>query len=79
MKIEEIDGILYIDGIDIIKKVSDLSKEADRLKAENQKQKEVIDKAIKIFNECRLLMPHEFDLEEQVNNALDILKEVKND
>ena len=41
-----------------------------------QKQKEVIDKAEKILNECKLLMTHEFDWEEQVDNALDILKEV---
>lgn len=41
-----------------------------------QKQKEVIDKVEKILNECKLLMLHEFDWEEQVDNALDILKEV---
>lgn len=41
-----------------------------------KKQKEVIDRAEKILNECKLLMPHEFDWEEQVDNALDILKEV---
>lgn len=46
-----------------------------RLK-EARKQKEVIDKAEKILNECKLLMPHEFDWGEQVDNALDILKEV---
>lgn len=45
----------------------------------DKKQKEVIDKAIKILNECKLLMPHEFDWEEQVNNALDILNEVQNE
>lgn len=76
MKIEEIDGILYIDGIDIIKKVSDLSKEADRLKAENQKQKEVIDKAIKHVSSlsskgrgCEIYADVKKDI-------LDILKEV---
>ena len=45
IKVEEIDGIIYIDGIDIIKKVSELSKENDRLYLENKRQKEVIDKA----------------------------------
>ena len=43
---------------------------------ESKKQKEVIDKVDKILNECKLLMPHEFDWEEQVDNVLDILKEV---
>lgn len=46
------------------------------LEQQVKKQKEVIDKAEKILNECKLLMPHEFDWEEQVDNALDILKEV---
>lgn len=45
----------------------------------DKKQKEVIDKVIKILNECKLLMPHEFDWEEQVNNALDTLNEVQNE
>lgn len=46
------------------------------LQKENKKQKEVIDKAEKILNECKLLMSHEFDWEEQVDNVLYILKEV---
>ena len=41
-----------------------------------KKQKEVIDKAEKILNECKLLMSHEFDWKEQVDNVLDIIKEV---
>ena len=49
IRVEEIDGVIYIDGIDIIKKVSELSKENDRLYLENKKQKEVIDKAIKLI------------------------------
>lgn len=44
IRVEEINGIIYIDGIDIIKKVSELSKENDRLYLENKRQKEVIDK-----------------------------------
>lgn len=47
-----------------------------QLQKENKKQKEVIDKVEKILNECKLLMTHEFDWEEQVDNALDILKEM---
>lgn len=49
-RVEEIDGVLYIDGIDIMKTIGEISKEADRLKAENQKQKEVNEKAIKYVN-----------------------------
>ena len=41
-----------------------------------KKQKEAINKVIKIFEECKLLMPHEFDWGEQVDYVLDILKEV---
>lgn len=44
-----------------------------------KKQKEAIDKAIKILEECKLLMPHEFDWEEQIDNILDILKEAISD
>ena len=50
-----------------------------KLYLENRKYKEVIDKAEKILNECKLLMPHEFDLEEQVDNVIDILKEVSDE
>lgn len=46
-----------------------------RLK-EVKKQKEVIDKVGATLNECKLLMPHEFDWQEQVDYVLDILKEV---
>ena len=35
IKVEEIDEIIYIDGVDILKLVSDFSKENDRLKLEN--------------------------------------------
>lgn len=62
-----------------IKELKKRLKEINRiidLKQQCQKQKEVIDKAEKILNECKLLMTHEFDWEEQVDNALDILKEV---
>lgn len=33
-----------------------------------------IDKVIKIFEECKMLFPHEFSWEEQVDNALQTLK-----
>lgn len=46
------------------------------LKDQVKKQKELINKVGKILNECKLLMPHEFDWQEQVDYVLDILKEV---
>lgn len=39
IRVEEIDGIIYIDGVDIIKKLSELSKENDRLFLENDNLK----------------------------------------
>lgn len=75
IRVEEINGIIYIDGIDIIKKVSELSKENDRLYLENKRQKEVIDKIQKIINTEIKLMGY------AVNDSClmliqDILKEV---
>lgn len=84
IRVEEINGIIYIDGIDIIKKVSELSKENDRLYLENKRQKEVIDKAIEtlekgitfcendsqgIYDKCNIAINRE-------KGVLDILKEV---
>lgn len=84
IRVEEINGIIYIDGIDIIKKVSELSKENDRLYLENKSQKEVIDKAIEtlekgitfcendsqgIYDKCNIAINRE-------KGVLDILKEV---
>jgi len=51
-----------------------LTKENIRLIEENQSLKDRIEKAIKIFKECKLLMPHEFDWEEQFENAIQKLK-----
>lgn len=42
--------------------------------AEIEKLQQRIDKVIKIFEECKMLFPHEFSWEEQVDNALEILK-----
>lgn len=41
----------------------------------NQQLRQIIDKVIQIFEECKMLFPHEFDWEEQFDNALKILKE----
>ena len=56
--------------------IMELSSENLILEQQVKKQKEAIDKVIKIFNECKSLMPHEFDWEEQVYNVIGILKEV---
>lgn len=78
----ECDGIIY-DGLflrepeieELEKRLKEINKITE-LEQQCKKQKEVISRAEKILNECKLLMPHEFDLEEQVDNALDILNEV---
>lgn len=41
---------------------------------ENNKLQQRIDKTIKIFEGCKMLMPHEFDWGEQIDNALEILR-----
>ena len=46
------------------------------LKDQVKSQKEFIDEIRKIFEECKMLLPHEFDWEEQVDNVLNILNEV---
>ena len=61
---------------ELARELTYMNRDYDKLEQKVQKQKEVIDKAEKILNECKLLMTHEFDWEEQVGNALDILKEV---
>lgn len=63
-------------NLDEIEAINFILKDNENLEQQNKKQKEVIDKAKKILNECKLLMTHEFDWEEQVDNSLDILKEV---
>jgi len=71
IRIEEIDGTIYIDGMDVIKTIGEISKEADRLKAELNKQKEVIDKAIDKLYTWGETLNSTFQKE-----MLDILKEV---
>lgn len=78
IKVEEINGIIYIDGMDIMKTIGEISKEADRLKAKNQKQKKVIDKAIEYIEK---FIPIDEDTilmrKIQRDYLLDILKEVE--
>lgn len=79
IRVEEINGIIYIDGIDIIKKVSELSKENDRLYLENKRQKEVIDKAIEYIENKVISNGEVIDQlrKVEVKELLDILKEVE--
>ena len=87
IRVEEIDGVIYIDGIDIIKKVSELSKENDRLYLENKKQKEVIDRIDKYIKENiysyydskgeKCIEETVFERNANPKELLDILKEVE--
>lgn len=79
IRVEEINGIIYIDGIDIIKKVSELSKENDRLYLENKRQKEDIDKIkdLLTIKKSRCLNENDYILNAlDLDEILDILKEV---
>lgn len=59
-----------------LKQIIKIIKHYNQIQTQVKKQKKIIDKAEKILKECKLLMTHEFDWEEQVDNTLDILKEV---
>ena len=79
IRVEEINGIIYIDGIDIIKKVSELSKENDRLYLENKRQKEDIDKIkdLLTIKKSRCLNENDYILNAlDLDEIIDILKEV---
>lgn len=54
----------------------DMKEYQDVLKKYSETKK-VIDKAIAIIDECRLLMPHEFDCGEQIEQIEKLLKEVE--
>ena len=81
IRVEEIDGVIYIDGVDIIKKLSELSKENDRLFLNNKKQEEKQKKAIEYINDRfeiieetgEYYFTHTFSLE-NVKELYDILK-----
>lgn len=49
----------------------------EEIQNQNKKYKEVIDKAIAIIDDCKLLMPHEFDCGEQIEQIEKLLKEVE--
>ena len=58
IRVEEIDGVIYIDGIDIIKKMSELSKENDRLKLENDNLKKIEEQHRRLNGKLREELKH---------------------
>lgn len=46
---------------------------------ENYKLKQALNEIRKIISECKMLMPHEFDYDEQGDNILQIIDEVLGD
>lgn len=49
----------------------------EEIQNQNKKYKEVIDKVIATIDECKLLMPHEFEWGEQIEQIEKLLKEVE--
>ena len=58
IRVEEIDGIIYIDGVDILKLVSDFSKENDRLKLENDNLKKIEEQHRRLNGKLREELKH---------------------
>ena len=58
IKVEEIDGVIYIDGADIIKKLSELSKENDRLYLENDNLKKIEEQHRRLNGKLREELKH---------------------
>ena len=58
IRVEEIDGVIYIDGIDIIKKLSELSKENDRLYLENDNLKKIEEQHRRLKGKLREELKH---------------------
>lgn len=53
MKVEEKNGKIYIDGLDIIQVLSNYEKECNKLKEENQRLKEsIVNEATLFCDEC---------------------------
>lgn len=57
-RIEEINGIIYIDGVDILKLVSDFSKENDRLKLENDNLRKIEEQHRRLNGKLREELKH---------------------
>ena len=73
IRVEEIDGVIYIDGIDIIKKLSELSKENDRLYLENKEKDNMIDMAINYIDQVIGYEPEARTLDKELNTLTGIL------
>ena len=73
IRVEEIDGVIYIDGIDIIKKLSELSKENDRLYLENKEKNSMIDTAISYIDQVIGYEPEARALDKELNTLTGIL------
>ena len=73
IRVEEIDGVIYIDGIDIIKKLSELSKENDRLYLENKEKNSMIDMAINYIDQVIGYEPEARTLDKELNTLTGIL------
>ena len=58
IRVEEIDGVIYIDGIDIVKKLSELSKENDRLYLENDSLKKIEEQHRRLNGKLREELKH---------------------
>lgn len=57
-RVEEINGIIYIDGVDILKLVSDFSKENDRLKLENDNLRRIEEQHRRLNGKLREELKH---------------------
>lgn len=55
------------------KQLSDKSHQIYKLTRENTNLKQALNEIREILTECKLLMPHEFDWEEQADNILQII------
>ena len=73
IRVEEIDGIIYIDGVDILKLVSDFSKENDRLYLENKEKNSMIDTAINYIDQVIGYEPEARALDKELNTLTGIL------
>lgn len=58
IRVEEINGIIYIDGVDILKLVSDFSKENDRLKLEKDNLKKIEEQHRRLNGKLREELKH---------------------
>lgn len=61
------------------KQLADKSKQIYKLTKENTNLKQALIDIREIINDCKKLMPHEFDCEEQADNILQIIDKVLGD